>query len=214
MKRVLLFGSTGSIGSFLKNKLSECGYEVITSSRKNSDIDYDFFNPSETRAFEKIKNLDAVIFAQGINPSISFEDINEEHFLRMFQLNVIGPTYILKSIKPFLNKNASIIFFSSIASKKGSYDPAYASAKSSLNGLMNTLTNKLNNQRVNILSLGLVEGSRVEKQMTDDFKENHKKKMFQGNLIKVENIASLVIHLIENNNINNSEINLDGGFKN
>jgi NAD(P)-dependent dehydrogenase (short-subunit alcohol dehydrogenase family) len=61
-----------------------------------------------------------------------------------------------------------IIFFSSVAKKKGSYDPSYAAAKSGLVGLMHSLANAYKTQRFNIISLGLVENSPVFNQMSDE----------------------------------------------
>lgn len=211
---ILLFGPTGSIGAYLNKNLQEEGHKVFTCHRYGADYYYDFTAPDQTQSLEKINvALDAVIFAQGINPSVGMHELDLGHYRKMFDINIIGPSYVLHTLENKLNDNASVIFFSSIAARKGSYDPGYAASKAAINGLVLTLSNYFNNVRVNALSLGLVEGSKVEQGMTEDFKDRHKSSMHGHQLIKLENIYGMVYQLLNNNNLNRTNISLDGGFK-
>ncbi|MFI5142347.1 MAG: SDR family oxidoreductase, partial [Bacteroidia bacterium] len=112
-----------------------------------------------------------------------------------------------------INPNALILFFSSIAAQKGSYDPSYAAAKSALAGLMNSFANEFPTIRFNSISLGLVEGSPVEKGMTEDFKKRHKDRMFGNELIKIESIIDTIELLLKNKSICTTNVQLDGGYK-
>ena len=143
---------------------------------------------------------------------MSVDQITEDHFIKMLKVNLISPTLLLQSLKEKLSAGAVTIFFSSVAKKKGSYDPSYAAAKSGMVGLMNSLANAYKMQRFNILSLGLVENSPVFNQMSDDFKKVHSSRMQNGNFIEAENVADVIDMIIKNNNINRADISVDGGF--
>ena len=78
---------------------------------------------------------------------------------------------------------------------------------------MHSLANAYTSQRFNIISLGLVEGSPVYEGMTEDFRLKHALRMQNGAFIKVGNITRVIDMLINNNNINRSEIAIDGGFQ-
>jgi NAD(P)-dependent dehydrogenase (short-subunit alcohol dehydrogenase family) len=115
-------------------------------------------------------------------------------------------------LKEKFGLNCLVLFVSSVAKRKGSYDPSYAAAKAGLTGLMHSLANTYKKQRFNLISLGLVEDSPVYKQMTKDFREKHAARMQNGKFIKSENVVSVINLLIENENINRADIGIDGGF--
>jgi 3-oxoacyl-[acyl-carrier protein] reductase len=135
-----------------------------------------------------------------------------DHFHKMVNINLIIPTMLINALLPKLNECSSVIFFSSVAKRKGSYDPAYAASKSGLSGLVQSLANACPNIRFNTLSLGLVEGSPVHVQMSPDFVEKHSDKMFLKRLIKKEDVVRVINELLINNSINRSDLSLEGGY--
>jgi len=214
MPTCIICGANGSIGSYLVKELDKVGYKIISLGRNNCDIYCDFSKPELIRLeSDIIKDIDVIIFAQGLNPTKGFFDILADDFIEMFNVNIVSSAIIIRAVHNRMSKHSSVIFFSSIAAQKGSYDPSYATAKSATNGLVQTLSNNFDNIRFNIISLGLVEGTKVHKGMTSDFILKHKNKMFENELIKLENIYSLVNHIIANNNLNRTTINLDGGYQ-
>ena len=74
----------------------------------------------------------------------------------MLNVHIVSPTLLIQKLHKHCNDNCLIFFMSSIAAKKGSYDPSYAAAKSALHGLVQSLANAFPNYRFNMLSLGLV----------------------------------------------------------
>jgi len=157
--------------------------------------------------------LDGILFFQGINPSKNTKEMTAEHFMRMLNVNLIGPTLLLKHFHKNLNAGAMILFISSIAAKKGSYDPSYAAAKSGMIGLTHTLANEFPTLRFNSISLGLVENSPVYNNMTPDFRKKHFDRM-NGKFIQVDDVAAQIIELLQNSSINKAMINMDGDFSN
>ena len=209
MKNVLLFGSTGYVGThFIENYISR--YNIIEVGRR----DFDFLNPDIESLMKVIGHtkFDAVVFLQGINPSNGVADITEQQFFDMLKINITTPHEVVRSIHPWIKYNASVIFMSSIARKKGSYDPSYATSKAGLVGLQQTLSNAYPFLRFNTVSLGLVENSRVHKGMTKDFEQKHINAM-GGKLIDVRDACKAIKFLIECDSVNRAVIPVDRGFK-
>ena len=213
-KNILIFGANSHLAKNFIEKYSD-NYTLHPVYRNNPGaLNFDFITPNDHKAFaEKITyTIDAIIFFQGINPSMGITEITEEHFIKMMKINLITPTLLLQSLKEKLGDGGVTIFFSSVAKKKGSYDPSYAAAKSGLVGLMHSCANAYKTQRFNIISLGLVENSPVFNQMTDEFKKGHAARMQNGDFIKAENVSNVIDMIIKNNNINRADILVDGGF--
>ncbi len=209
-----MFGASGSIGKAFYDRYSG-ELEIIKVLRKSSSgLSFDFSRPNNLNNFISLisDKLDGIVFSHGINPIKGFNEIDLNHYRNMMDINLILPTLIIQKLQNQLNDGCSIIFFSSIANRKGSYDPSYAAAKSGMIGLMHSICNALPNCRINILTLGLVKDTRVEQKMTADFKKKHSSRMYGNRLIHVVNVTSLIKELIFNDNINRSEIRVDGGY--
>ncbi|HXB38956.1 MAG TPA: SDR family oxidoreductase [Bacteroidia bacterium] len=219
-KNILLVGATGYIAqNVIKTLGGKKEYNFIKAQRNVTNPDNELYlDFSDIAAVENFQlpekmHLDGIFFLQGINPQKNTKEITYEHFLKMMQVNVIGPALLIKKLHPLINPNALVLFFSSIAAQKGSYDPSYAAAKSALTGLLNSLANEFSSIRFNSISLGLVENSPVEKGMTEDFKKRHKDKMFGNELIKVDAIIDTIELILKNKSICSTNVQLDGGFK-
>lgn len=212
-KHVLIFGG----GSFLSKAFNEKygAHFTITNIYRDDQhglkgFDFEIDNPETFSA--TLDDYQAVLFFQGINPSTGVNEMTADHFIKMFNINIVTPALLIKKLEGKLAKGALVLFVSSVATKKGSYDPAYASAKSGLQGLMHSLANAWSDLRFNIISLGLVEGSPVYEQMTADFRQKHASRMFNNSFIKVDDVVRVVAELINNHSINRTNIEIDGGY--
>jgi len=214
-KSLLLFGANSFVARSFIDKYSD-QYTIYPVYRRagQGELVMDFTTSAAISGFhDKIPSrIDGVIFLQGINPSMGCNDITESHFLDMLKVNLVTPALLIRELQEILNDNCSIIFFSSISRKKGSYDPSYASAKAGLFGLMQSLANAYSRLRFNMISLGLVENSPVFTQMTGDFRERHASHMRNGEFVKAANVCSVIDMLITNDNINRADINVDNGY--
>ena len=209
MKNVLVFGASGYVGQNFC-KLYGDKYNIDTSL--GSSDKFNFFIPDWDKLGEVNDPLHAVLFLQGLNPRTGFQTIDNDDFDEMIQLNLSVPTMILSKLEEDgLIDDASIVFISSIAAKKGSYDPSYACAKAAMRGLIPTLMNNLSS-RVNSISLGLVAGSPVHRGMTPGFEKNHRDRM-GGKLVNVYDVCKTIDFLIECNSISGAEISLDCGYR-
>jgi 3-oxoacyl-[acyl-carrier protein] reductase len=213
-KNILCFGGNSYLARAF-NDLYSKEYNILNVYRRAGTglyLDFDLELDAMRFAADISVKIDGIVFFQGINPSVGLKEMTCEHFSKMMRVNLIMPTMVIKALKEKINLSGSVIFFSSIAKRKGSYDPSYAAAKSAISGLIQSLANQCPEFRFNILSLGLVEGSPVHLGMTPDYVKRHTDKMFQGKLIKKEDVIKVIDELIRNESINRSEISLDGGY--
>ena len=107
MKKILIVGSTGKIGSFLLNSLKS-DYTIYTVSRFNSDsynFFYDFDKQLGDLSLLKKTNFDAVINCLGILPSSNF---SEESY---YKVNSESVNILAK----YINGTCKYIFMSTIS---------------------------------------------------------------------------------------------------
>lgn len=210
-KHILIVGANSYIAKGITPFLQQEGFTIHSATRSELDVTNEH---SIVQFIEKHKQetFDGIIFCQGINPSINAKNSTAEHIYQMLSVNITGPILLMKHIHPLINKEAFIIFFSSIAAIKGSYDPAYASAKAAINGLIQSLASEFDAFRFNGIALGLVEDSPVYHQMTPEFREKHKQRMKDGKLITIEDISASILDVIKDRNLNRSIVQLTGGY--
>ena len=215
-KNILLFGANSYISkTFIRDYSKKYSIYPVYRKEVEQSLHIDFENSTDVEDFsQKIDfTIDAMLFLQGINPTMGVADITEEHFSRMLKINLVTPVLLIRALREKLSEHGAMIFFSSVSKRKGSYDPSYASAKAGLVGLMHSLANAYPKHRFNLISLGLVEGSPVYNKMSEDFRQKHAEKMQNGSFIKPENVADVIHMLINNSNINRSDIAIDGGYQ-
>jgi NAD(P)-dependent dehydrogenase (short-subunit alcohol dehydrogenase family) len=142
--------------------------------------------------------------------------ITEEHFDKLFNLNVKGPLFAIQKALPLFNDQGSIIMTGSIASVKGLGGlSVYGATKAALRSFARTWTNELKerNLRINVISPGPIS--------TDMF--NSGPKEVQDQLIAMvpmgraglpEEIASAALFLASDDSgfITGIELSVDGGL--
>jgi len=211
---ILIFGGNSFLAKAFNEKYKDVyAIQNVYRNDQTQQLNFDFESDDTQSISNKLNgNFKAVLFFQGLNPSVGAKDIGPEHFSRMLKVNLITPTLLIKNLAGKLSEGALVLFISSVAKKKGSYDPAYGSAKAGLIGLMHSLANAYNQLRFNVVSLGLVENSPVFNNMTEDFRQKHAGRMFNNEFIKVEDVINVVAELINNKGINRADIEIDGGY--
>jgi NAD(P)-dependent dehydrogenase (short-subunit alcohol dehydrogenase family) len=215
-KNILLFGANSFIAkTFIRDYSDQYSIHPVYRQGSEQALSLDFDDADAVNAFaNRIDfSIDGILFLQGINPSMGARDITEKHFVKMLKVNLVTPVLLISALADKLSVNCLVLFISSVAKRKGSYDPSYAAAKSGLSGLMYSLANSYSKQRFNMISLGLVAGSPVYQGMTEDFRAKHAARMQNGEFILPENVTGVMDMLIRNNNINTTDIAIDGGYK-
>lgn len=214
MKKILLVGSNSFIAQQLK-KTEQKDFYFISANRKPTadELFLDLENEKSIHEFSLNEKIDGVIFCAGINPSKNLNESSASHFHLIYQINIAAPAMLLQVLQNQFNANPSILFFNSIAAQKGSYDPAYAAAKSALQGFIKSISTAFIDWKVNSISLGLVENSPVYNGMSETFRQKHRDRMHNKKLIQPEEVAAAIFQFLRNSTNPSTEILLNGDFK-
>lgn len=221
MKTYLVVGASGSIGTKITELLKANKHQVIKGTSKKAEdnqIDSLYLDLTDYSSITKLNEyntppLDGIIFAAGYEPKQSIIEMSMEHQNKMLQIHVTGPLNTVKALLKNLKEESSVVFISSIAAYKGSYDPMYATAKGATISLCHTLAVELSKHkiRVNCISPGLVEGSPVFNGMTADFREKHINNTLNKKLATADDCAAAINFLLTQEHITGQVIHINGG---
>ncbi|HEX7414975.1 MAG TPA: SDR family oxidoreductase [Bacteroidia bacterium] len=220
MKTYLVIGASGSIGSKVTELLKNNNHQIIagTSKKPKSTNENTLYldltdNASISKLSEFTKPLDGIIFAAGYEPKQSLLEMSLEHQNKMLQIHVAGPLNVVKALLKNLKEHSAIVFISSIAAYKGSYDPMYATAKGAVLSLCRTLAVELSKYkiRVNCIAPGLVEGTPVFNGMTSDFREKHINNTLDKKLATTDDCVNAIYFLLTQEHITGQVIHINGG---
>jgi NAD(P)-dependent dehydrogenase (short-subunit alcohol dehydrogenase family) len=119
----------------------------------------------------KVKGRIDIIFANaGVAEFVPFPKVSEEHFDKLFNINVKGAFFTVQKGLPLLNDGGSIILTGSVASVKGT--PAfgvYAASKAAIRSFVRTWTTDLKDRHIrsNVVSPGPIKTSLTNRQSAD-----------------------------------------------
>src|SRR5208282_383730 len=119
----------------------------------------------------KMKRRIDIIFANaGVGEFVPFGAVTEEHFDKLFNINVRGTLFTVQKALPLLNDGGSIILNGSVASVKGT--PAfgvYGATKAALRSFVRTWTSDLKDRHIrsNVVSPGPTDTPIVDGQPAD-----------------------------------------------
>lgn len=165
MKYVLLTGACGGMGRAVAEMLSEEGFFVFALDRRLPEIIKENVMPIEadvtdteslSAAMEKIKSITdelyAVVHFAGIYSLDSLIEIDEEEFIRAFDINLFGVYRINKAAFPYLRENSRIII---TTSELAPLDPLpftgiYALTKSALDKYAYSLRMELQLKKIKV----------------------------------------------------------------
>jgi NAD(P)-dependent dehydrogenase (short-subunit alcohol dehydrogenase family) len=126
------------------------------------------------RLYETIKakrqKIDIIFANAGIAEFSPLGSISEEHFDKLFNINVKGTLFTVQKALPLLNDGGSIILTASVAGVKGT--PAfgvYGATKAAIRNFVRSWTVELKDRRIrsNVLSPGPTDTPQVTRQPAD-----------------------------------------------
>jgi len=218
VKTCLIVGASGSIGRATIRRLTDQGAWacVPTTSRSDGPVGaarIDLTDPAGfADAVEPLPGLDGVVLCAGLKPQLALCETNDDHIRRMLAIHVSGPILLLKALEPKLRPGSAVVFISSVAASRGSYDPAYAAAKGGLLSLGRSLAREWAPKvRVNVLAPGLIEGTPVFESMTPEFRARHAGSTLLERLGTVEECASAIEFLLTHPHLSGTVLHMDGG---
>src|SRR6202167_2826652 len=170
-------GSTG-IGFAIEKRFADEGAFVFITGRRQKELDEavkaiggnvasvrgDVSKlPDLDRLYETVKakgKIDVLVANAGIGEFAPLATLTEEHFDKLFDLNVKGTLFTVQKALTLMNDGGSIILIGSVASVKGT--PAfgtYGATKAAVRNLVRAGTMELKDRRIrsNVLSPGHIK---------------------------------------------------------
>jgi len=225
MSNVLLFGSSGQIGSeikefFLKNNSRVyCVKRSIDMVESEYDIYWDVF--SSKLPSIKSEKFSSICFAQGLNLNDSVYDFDYEKHIELYKVNslliVIAINKLLRM--DLLERPAKICIISSVWQDIARQDKmSYCISKSSLRGLVNSLSVDLGKEGhlINAILPGAIDTEMTRANLSENQLKKITDQTFFKKLSDIKDIAKLCYFLCGNDNssITGQFINIDLGFSN
>jgi len=218
---ILVIGATGSIGSFICDKLKNNNINIIETTsdiEKASQKNILFVDNDNLNNLSQINNITAIIWAHGINVNDNINNVDTRKTIELFDVNVCfilnTLNFLLKNNK--INNNANLIIISSIWEHTTRDNKlSYGISKSALSNVVKSLSYDLSfkNILINNVCPGPIENEMTLKTLSEEELTNIKKYMGFNRLIKLDDVWNLVEFLLfKNTGITGQSINVDLGF--
>jgi NAD(P)-dependent dehydrogenase (short-subunit alcohol dehydrogenase family) len=236
---VVTGGGTQGIGRATAARLAAEGAHVFITGRRKAELDEavefigsaatavpgDITDPADLdRLYDAVRDrgqgLD-VLFANAATASFAtLEQITEEDYDRIFDVNVKGTLVTVQKALPLLNDGASVILNASTAADNGT--PAfgvYAASKAAVRSFARTWANELKGRgiRVNAISPGPIDTSGITELVGEQnaaaFKANLGDGVAMGRMGRPEEVAAAVAFLAsaDSSYIIGTNLYIDGG---
>jgi NAD(P)-dependent dehydrogenase (short-subunit alcohol dehydrogenase family) len=230
-KTAVITGGTEGIGlATAKLFVKEGAYVFITGRRQKeldeaiganvSGVQGDVANMADLdRLYEivgKVKGRIDIVFANaGVGEFVPFVSVTEEHFDKLFHINVRGTLFTVQKALPLLNDGGSIILTGSVASVKGtSAFGVYAASKAAIRSFVRTWTTDLKDRRIrsNVVSPGPINTPLASRQSADVI-ERIVSTVPMGRMGEPEEVAKVALFLASDDSsfVTGIELFVDGG---
>ncbi|MEC4113753.1 SDR family oxidoreductase [Myroides pelagicus] len=184
MKNIIVTGTSRGIGLEVVKKCAVLGHNVLALSRKVSEelssldnvtclsVDITTENDLATvNTFIKDKwdsRVDILVNNAGRLINKPFEDLTQEDFLEVYQVNVFGVVRLIQACIPFMPVNSHVITISSMGGVQGAMKfgglAAYSSSKGAVSILSELLAEEYKERGIsfNVIALGAVQTEMLE----------------------------------------------------
>ena len=170
------------------------------------------------RLYEAVKTkgrIDVVFANAGVAEFAPMGKITEEHFDRLFAINVKGTLFTVQKALPFMNDGGSIIVNGSVASAKGT--PAfgvYGATKAALRSFVRTWTSDLKDRHIrsNVVSPGPTDTPAIDGQPAEAI-ARIVSTIPMGRMGEAEEVAKAALFLASDDSsfVTGIELFVDGG---
>lgn len=163
--------------------------------------------------------VDVVFANAGVSESAPIGAIEEDHFDRVFGINVKGTVFSVQKALPLMSAGGAIVLTGSGAGAKGFANLSiYSATKAAIRSFARTWTTDLKSQgiRVNVVSPGMVLTPAMQTYLQNNAgaEEWMQQTIPFGRLARTEEVAKAVLFLAseESSFVGGEELFVDGGF--
>jgi NAD(P)-dependent dehydrogenase (short-subunit alcohol dehydrogenase family) len=217
--RILLFGSSGSIGKGIYSELIHKGYDVnCVRHRIEQTVEVAVGTP-DYEEFIRNNKFDGIVWAGGINFNDQISTFSEQALLDVIDANL---TFILKTLRDLyavnsLNKGASLVVISSVWNQISRGNKlSYSVSKAAVTSAVRSLAIELGNDkiRVNTVAPGVILNEMTLQNLAIGQIDKIRSETPLGDLINVGQVASVVSWLLSNaaSGVTGQNIVVDGGW--
>ena len=237
MKKILITGSSGGIGSSIADKFLKNKYEMILTSSSDNALNklkekygnnhhyyvLDFNNPDENNTIlkkisDEHQDLNIIVNNAGITDDSLLLRMKTDQWNKVIQANLTSNFTIIKALLPNMikNKSGNIIGISSVVATSGNPGQSnYVAAKSGMIGFYKSIALEVASRNVNV---NIVSPGFIISPMTDKLNDNQKKIILEKIPMKrfgeSNEIADLVYFLSSDQSryITGQNIHINGGM--
>jgi 3-oxoacyl-[acyl-carrier protein] reductase len=242
-KVAVVTGASKGIGAAIAKSLAKEGASVVVnyaSSKKDADTVVEAITREGGKAFavqadvskaadarglidatiKKYGKLDVLVNNSGVYEFSPIADITEEHYRRIFDVNVWGVLLATQAASKHLGDGGSVINISSAVTSI--YPPnsaVYSGTKGAVNAITGVLANELGPRkiRVNTLSPGMIdtEGARSAGFIGSDFEKGIVGQTPLGRIGQPGDIADIAVFLASDDSrwLTGEELTASGGLR-
>ncbi|MEJ5143428.1 glucose 1-dehydrogenase [Gluconobacter albidus] len=222
-KVAIVTGASKGIGASIAKALAEAGAAVVVnyaSSKSGADavvstitsnggqavaVQGDVSRKSDAQAIvdaaiSQFGRLDILVNNSGVYEFASIDEITEDHFHRLFNINVLGTLLTTQAAAKHLDDGGSVINISSVVSRITPPNSAvYAGTKGAVDAITGSLARELGsrNIRVNAINPGLIEteGTKTANVVGSEMEQFIISQTPLGRSGQVQDIAPLAVFL-------------------
>ena len=237
MKKILITGASGGIGSSISDKFFKKNYEMILTSSSDGTLTklkqkygnnhhyyiLDFKKPDENnvtlkKISEEHQDLNIIVNNAGITDDSLLLRMKTDQWNNVIQANLSSNFSIIKSLLPNMirNKSGNIIGIASVVATSGNPGQSnYVAAKSGMIGFYKSIALEVASRNINV---NIVSPGFVISPMTDKLNEKQKNVILEKIPMKrfgdSNEIADLVYFLSsdQSKSITGQNIHINGGM--
>ena len=237
MKKILITGASGGIGSSIADKFLKNKYEMILTSSSDATLSnlktkygenhhyyiLDFKNPDENNIIlkkisEEHQDLDVIVNNAGITDDSLLLRMKTDQWNNVIQANLSSNFTIIKALLPNMirNKSGNIIGVSSVVATSGNPGQSnYVAAKSGMIGFYKSIALEVASRNINV---NVVSPGFIISPMTNKLNDNQKNAILEKIPLKrfgePNEIADLVYFLSSGDSkyITGQNIHINGGM--
>ena len=221
----MIVGASSGIGLALARQLQEQGATLITAGRRQPEgitsthLNWDVTQPAGELFATLPELLHGLVYCPGTINLKPFQRLQTADYGTDLQINVLGAVEAVKGAFTSLkkSKNASVVFFSTVAVKLGmGLHSSVSVSKSAVEGLTKSLAAEFAPYgiRVNAVAPSLTDTPLAAPLLEGDRREAANKRHPLGRVGTPDDIAAMAVHLLSDQGswITGQIIGVDGGM--